>query len=248
MWSTELVLLVVASFTLAGIVKGVIGFGLPTVTLALLTATIGLKEAMVLLLAPCFVANLWQALAGGKLLYLLRRLWSLLLGVCIATWFGASWHARLDSGWLVALLGILLCAYALVSLSTRQIPAPGRREVWLTPATGITSGILNGLTGSFVVPGVLYLQALGLPRDILIQSMGMLFVVSTVALGIAMQGNGLLPREFGLLSMVAVIPALAGMRLGLIIRRRLDERQFRQVFFAALLIFGLYLWAEPMLH
>ncbi len=34
---------------------------------------------------------------------------------------------------------------------------------------------LAGMTGSFVVPGVPYLQALALPRDALIQAMGILF-------------------------------------------------------------------------
>ena len=31
---------------------------------------------------------------------------------------------------------------------------------------GTANGILTGMTGSFVVPGVLFLQAIGLPRDV----------------------------------------------------------------------------------
>lgn len=248
MWSIELLILVGTAFTLAGVVKGVIGFGLPTVTLALLTATLGLKEAMVLLLAPCFVANLWQALSGGELLALLRRLWTLLLGVCVATWVGAHLHARLDASWLVVLLGALLCGYSIFSLTTPQFPAPGRREAWLSPNIGLVSGLLNGLTGSFVVPGVLYLQALGMRRDALIQAMGILFIVASVALGFAMHGNGLLPWEFAILSALAVLPALAGMHIGLKIRRRLNEQQFRQIFFGSLLVFGIYLVAGPLLR
>ena len=55
------------TFLLAGGVKGVIGMGLPTVSLAILTLIHGLPEAMGLLLVPSFVTNLWQALAGGQL-------------------------------------------------------------------------------------------------------------------------------------------------------------------------------------
>ena len=47
------------------------------------------------------------------------------------------------------------------------------------------------MTGSFVVPGVMFLQAIGLSRDMLIQAMGMLFTVSTVALAIALKSNDL---------------------------------------------------------
>ena len=245
--SIELLVLIAIAFTLAGVVKGVIGFGLPTVTLALLTATVGLDEAMVLLLVPCFISNLWQAIAGGQLRNLVKRLWTLLLGVCVATWIGASWHAETDPGWLVALLGALLFLYSAFSLATPQIPAPDKRETWLSPNIGLIAGLLNGLTGSFVVPGVLYLQALAMPRDTLIQAMGILFVTSTVALGLAMHGNGLLPRDYAILSALATLPALAGMGIGLRLRRRLNEQQFRQVLFGSLLVLGIYLFANPLL-
>ena len=69
---------VAAVFFLAGAVKGVIGLGLPTVSLALLTLALDLPTAMALLLVPSFVTNLWQGLVGGHLGPLLRRLWPFL--------------------------------------------------------------------------------------------------------------------------------------------------------------------------
>ena len=43
---------VLATFLLAGTVKGIIGLGLPTVSLGLLTVVLDLPSAMVLLLVP----------------------------------------------------------------------------------------------------------------------------------------------------------------------------------------------------
>jgi uncharacterized membrane protein YfcA len=63
---TATLFIVAATFLLAGTVKGVIGLGLPTVSLALLTVAINLPTAMALLLMPSFVTNLWQALVGGQ--------------------------------------------------------------------------------------------------------------------------------------------------------------------------------------
>ncbi len=97
------------------------------------------------------------------------------------------------------------------------------------------------MTGSFVVPGVLYLQALGLPRDMLVQAMGILFTVSTAALALALGGHGLLSTELGLVSGAAVLPAVLGMALGQRLRLRLPERRFRQVFFVALLALGAWI-------
>ena len=73
-----------------------------------------------------------------------------------------------------------------------------------TVLAGATNGVLTGMTGSYVVPGVLYLQALGMPRDTFVQAMGVLFTVSTLALGASLAGYGLLPADLTGLSAAAL--------------------------------------------
>jgi uncharacterized membrane protein YfcA len=244
--SVEAIVIVAVTFILAGFVKGVIGLGLPTVSLALLTATLGLKEAMVLMLIPSFVTNVWQSFSGPHLSIILRRIWTFLLAACIVIWFGASLLTQIDTAWLSALLGVTLCGYSVVSLITPQVPSPGRAEYWLSPTVGAVNGLLTGLTGSFVVPGVFYLQALGLPRDAFVQAMGILFMVSTIALAITLQGHKQLPLELGMLSAAALIPAIGGMVGGQRVRHQLTESRFRQVFFTSLLLLGLYIVLRSM--
>jgi uncharacterized membrane protein YfcA len=246
MWSTETLIIVGGTFLLAGFVKGVIGLGVPTVSLALLTVTLGMKPAMALLLLPSLVTNLWQAFAGGAFLAIVKRTWSLLLAMCLATWAGVHLLARTDTAILSGLLGALLCAYAVLGLVRPQIPAPGRHEAWLSPVVGVVNGVLTGLTGSFVVPGVPYLQALGLGRDALVQAMGIMFTVSTLALAVSLSGQSLLPGELWLLSLAAVLPALVGMVLGQALRQLLSEALFRRVFFISLVILGLYIVASAL--
>ena len=51
-------------FVLAGLVKGVIGLGLPTVAMGLLSLVMPPLEAAALLIVPSTVTNIWQLLAG----------------------------------------------------------------------------------------------------------------------------------------------------------------------------------------
>lgn len=236
-----LLLIAAATFALAGAVKGVIGLGLPTVSLAVLAVATDLHQAMALLLVPSFVTNLWQAVAGGNAGVLLRRLWPFLLAATLAVWPGALALTRVDVSLLSALLGVLLAAYAAVSLAGVRIAVAARDQTRAGLLAGVANGVLTGMTGSFVVPGVLYLQSIGLPRDALIQAMGMLFTASTVALAVALSGNRLLSAELGVVSALGVLPALAGMVLGQHLRRRLSESAFRKVFFVALLALGGYI-------
>lgn len=239
--------LVTLTFLLAGTVKGVIGLGLPTVSLALLTVTIGLQPAMALLLVPSFVTNIWQALTGGNGRGILARLWPFLLAATIIVWIGASALTRVDVSLLSALLGMLLVVYSLINLSGPHVSIPRRSEAWAGPIIGMMNGVLTGMTGSFVVPGVLYLQALGLPRDMLVQAMGILFTTSTVALAVSLGGQDLLTLELGVISTAAVLPAIVGMILGQRLRRKLSETSFRRVFFFSLLALGTYIVARSFL-
>jgi len=235
------VVVVIGTFLLAGAVKGVIGLGLPTVSLALLTVALDLPSAMALLLMPSFVTNVWQSVVGGNARAILYRLWPFLVMATVTVWIGVAALTRLNPSLLTALLGVLLVTYAVVNLSGIRLIIPARYEVWAGPLVGSANGVLTGMTGSFVVPGVMFLQAIGLPRDVLIQAMGMLFTASTVALAAGLQHANIITIEHGILSAAAVLPAIAGMILGQLVRKRLSEQRFRTVFFAALLVLGVYI-------
>ncbi|MCB1507324.1 MAG: sulfite exporter TauE/SafE family protein [Hyphomicrobiaceae bacterium] len=233
-----IIALIAATFLLAGLVKGVIGLGLPTVSLAILAAAIDLPTAMALLIVPSLVTNLLQAATGGHARVLLRRIWPFLLMASITVWLGAKALRLAEPELLTGLLGGLLMAYAAISLSGWRVSLPERSEIWAGPVFGIANGILTGMTGSFVVPGVMFLQAIGLPRDRLIQAMGMLFTASTAALALALQANALFTGREGVMSLLALAPALLGMAAGQKVRRRLPEAAFRRIFFIAILALG----------
>ena len=235
------ILAIAGTFLIAGAVKGVIGLGLPTVSLALLSVAINLPNAMAVLLVPSFVTNIWQATVGGHGRSLLRRIWLFLLVATITVRLGASALTRVDHSLLTALLGLLLVAYAAANLAGLRLRVEARHERWAGALAGLVNGVLTGMTGSFVVPGVMFLQALGLSRDALIQAMGMLFTVSTLALGFALQADNLLRLEHGVLSTMALLPAMAGMVMGQRIRKRFSEQLFRKIFFLSLLALGAYL-------
>lgn len=229
---------------LAGTVKGVVGLGLPTITLALLTATLGLKEAMAILLVPSVVTNIFQMARGGAFVALCRRLWLFLALLAVGCGVASGAVAVMDALWLSGLLGLSIVLYAILGLATPPWPKPGRRETWLGPVVGGATGLLTGLTGSFVMPSVPYLQALGLPRDHLVQAMGITFMVATLALAAGLGGRGLISGDLATVSGLATVPALIGLWGGGRLRGRLSDRLFRKALFGALLLVGVWIVAK----
>ena len=241
MSETFTIITVTVAFVLAGSVKGVIGLGLNMVSLGLIAATIDLTTAMALLLIPSFVTNIWQAFVGGNCKYILLRIWPFLLLATITIGIGSTALVSINQAYLSTLLGILLISYSALNLLGVRFAISARHQKWSGLLLGTANGILAGMTGSFVVPGVMYLQAIGFQRDMLVQAMGMLFTLSTIGLAIALKANNLLTYKLTAVSAYAVIPAIFGMVIGQRVRKELSEALFRKIFFVSLLSLGFFI-------
>lgn len=241
-------LLVAAVFVLAGLVKGVIGLGLPTLSMALLAVWMPQAAAAALLIVPSLVTNVWQLRPFAGLPGLMRRLGGMQLGIVAGTLAGA-WCFGGPAGSGAALgLGLALLAYAAWGLRGRPLSLPARHEAWLGPLAGALTGVVSALTGVFVLPAVVYLQALRLPRDALIQAMGLSFTSSTLALAVALAGQDRHATAWAGASLAMLLPALAGMSIGQWLRGRLPLAVFRRCFFVGLGLLGAYMAAREGLR
>ena len=61
------ILIIFLIFALAGLIKGVIGVGLPTVSLALLSFILDIKESIAIVLIPIILTNFYQMIDGKYL-------------------------------------------------------------------------------------------------------------------------------------------------------------------------------------
>lgn len=244
--STGIWILIGGTFLLAGLVKGVIGMGLPTVAMGLLAVVLPPAEAAALLVIPSLVANVWQVLSGPGFGALARRLWPMMAGVMVGTVAAAGVLAGDRAGLAGIGLGIALVLYAIVGLAGFKMTIAARHERWLGPPVGLATGLVTGATGVFVIPAVPYLQAIGLERDDLIRALGLSFTVSTIALALGLLRVDAWHAGSIWLSLLALAPALLGMQAGQMLRQRIATPTFRRVFFAGLLLLGVYLVVERL--
>ena len=239
-----LVVLIVVSYLLGGMVKGVVGLGLPTIAIGVLSLTVSPAFAAAVMVIPSFTTNFWQMLAGPHFLALLRRLWPLLIAMAVAPWATASILTGDDARYAQLALGCVLVAYAMLGLSGRQFTVPHAQEWWLTPAIGLGAGAMIGITGIFLIPAIPYIAALRLDRDELVQAIGIVFMTGTVALCAVLTAYGQFRLNQIGLSLLAVPPSIAGLVLGRRIRNVISPEVFRRLFFGVILILGASLIAR----
>jgi uncharacterized membrane protein YfcA len=237
---------VTLTFVVAGFVKGVIGLGLPTVAVGLLAVVMTPAQAAALLVAPSLLTNVWQAM-GPELAPLTRRLWPMLLGICVGVWAGgglltADGGARASIG-----LGAVLALYGLLGLTSVEFSVPVRLEPWLSPLSGAVTGVVTAATGVYMIPSAPYLQAIGLKKDALVQAFGLSFTVSTLALAASLVRDGALQISVAGASLLALAPALLGMVLGQWVRARVRSETFRICFFVGSLLLGAHLMLRTLI-
>lgn len=226
------------TFLIAGFVKGVVGLGLPTVSVGLLGLLMTPVEAASLLIVPSLVTNLWQLAPGSRLMPLIRRLWPMCAGIVLGTWVGGGLLLAGPSARATAALGMALMIYAGLALVAWRLRVSATAERWLSPVVGATTGALTAATGVFVVPAVPYLQALALERDDLVQALGLSFTVSTLALAAALAHGEVFQMGAIGASFAALAPAILGMVMGQWIRSRVRPELFRRCLFCGLLVLG----------
>ena len=122
----ELIILLALTFFLAGRNKGIANFGLPSISLGILSLVLNLEIAMALMPVPSSATKLWQALSGSNIGMLLRRLWPFLLPATVTDWPDACVLARLHSHWLEASSVFLLFFYAIAGLTGFYLPLQKR--------------------------------------------------------------------------------------------------------------------------
>ena len=72
--------------------------------------------------------------------------------------------------------------YAIINIYGFRFNIENRHDWWISSLVCSVNGVSTGMTGSFVVPSVFYLHSIGLSRIVMIQSMGILFTGSTLAM------------------------------------------------------------------
>ena len=236
-----LLVIVAAVFLLAGFIKGVIGLGLPTVSMGLLAVTMQPSHALAIVIVPAVVTNIWQTFVGPYLRDIMRRLWPLMAGTVIGIWLNAGMLTGPYARYGAVVLGVLLVIYAIMGLSTFSFSVARRDEKWIGGIVGVITGMVSAATGVQVIPSMPYMQAIGMERDELVQALGVFFTVATLGLAFNLTSAGLLTAATALPGAIAMAASFTGMFIGQAVRSRLQPETFRRWFLIAMIFLGLYL-------
>jgi uncharacterized membrane protein YfcA len=232
---------IAAAFLLAGFVKGVIGLGLPTVSMGLLAVTMPPSKALAIVIVPAVITNIWQTFVGPYLRDIIRRLWPLMIGTAFGIWLNAGSLSGPYARYGAIPLGLLLVVYAIIGLNKFSFTVARRDEKWIGGIVGVVTGVISAATGVQVIPSMPFMQAIGMEKDELVQALGVFFTVATLALAFSLSTAGVLTAATALPGAVAMVCSFTGVLVGQAVRSRMQPEAFRRWFLIAMIFLGLYL-------
>jgi uncharacterized protein len=237
----SLLIFIAAAFLLAGFIKGVIGLGLPTVSMGLLAVTMPPSQALAIVIAPAIVTNIWQTFVGPYLRNIIIRLWPLMLGTAFGIWLNGDMLTGPYARYGTVILGVLLAIYATISLRKFTFSVAPSNEKWIGGIVGVITGVISAATGVQVVPSMPFMQSIGMEKDELVQALGVYFTVATLALAFNLTAAGLLSAATALPGLIALVASFVGMFIGQAVRTRMEPDTFRRWFLIAMIFLGIYL-------
>jgi len=232
---------VAAAFLLAAFVKGATGLGFSTCALPLLALSIGIREALPLVLAPSIASNLLVMRGAGHFRETVRRFWPLCLAVLPGIALGVALLVWVDPLIAGAALGLVLVGYAAFALARPPLMLSSGLERPLQWPVGLVNGVVNGLTGSQVMPLLPYLLALQLDPNRFVQAINCVFTFSSLAMAVGLSEAGLLTGPAAAVSVLGLLPVWIGVKLGEALRRRLPAESFRKAVLLLLILLGVVL-------
>ena len=224
----EFLVLLVLCLVVAGLLKGIIGVGMPIVAMPMLTLLLNVPAAVGLLSVPLLLTNVPQALEGDRTWPRVVSLIPVFAGMIPGTILGVRLLVGFDahSEYLVVGGILFMVATLMIFKPSIAVSQEHRRSVGL--GVGLLGGMLGGLAA---MPGpivFMYLLGCGLRGPQFIKDASIFLIGASAILAVALAAGSHMTVSDVLISCLASIPVFLGMYFGQKLRGFIREEAFRR--------------------
>ena len=226
--STEALLVVGFAFVLGGLVKGLVGFGLPLVTIPILSSIASIPEAVALNFLPVIFSNVVQITETRHARAVLMRIWPLLVTTVVVLYFGSVFLTTLDKRVLQAAIGVMIIGHVALEQRGLVLNLTPKMERLALSAAGLVAAMLGSVSSFCMFPSIQLLHSMRLTRDQFVLAVCVFLLLAYVALWFGLLRQGVPVTGLLLDSLVCTVPLIAGTLLGSVLRNRVSQATFRQ--------------------
>ena len=230
------VVYILFTYFLGGITQGILGVGLITVVISLLSFVIDVKETIALVIIPTIITSFFQMINGNNLKDIIKDTRYFLVFSTLIIVPGVFLLKVLESDLILIFIAILLFMNSSLSLSNRVVAIPNHQNSIIQVSAGSLNGFIIGLTSIYTMPFVFLLQSLKYNKEKTVQFMGLAFLLYSSMQFISFSYSKLISFNTIYPSLIVTLPVIIGFFLGKKIRSFISEKLFKKLFYLMLLL------------
>ena len=222
-------------YVLCGVIKGSIGFGMPTVSISLLSFVLDVKIIIALILVPTLVVNVYQLSRGGNFKKIISETKYFLFFSTIFIFPGAYLLKIINSNFIILFIATILIINSALFLLKIKFKLPFHDKPVSQIIVGSINGVIIGMTSIYTMPLVFLLQSLNYNKTTTIQFLGIAFFLYPLGQIISFSNFDLINKEIIINSLIILVPIFCGLFIGQKIRYQISEALFQKFFYIMLL-------------
>ena len=225
----EITLLVGIAFFIAGIVKGVIGIGLPTTAITIMTFFMSPLTALGLNLIPMTVSNIWQFSKADnyKALFNDYKYFAFFLFICILI---TSFYANIVGDNLVRLMfAFVVISFVTVNFFGLNFRINPKHDRFWQGGLGSIGGLIGGVVSIWAVPVTMYLLMKNVKPKQFVDVSGFLIMVGCIPISFGYISTGVFQPNMFIYGALGSLTAVMGFQLGAKLRNRLNAQTFKNL-------------------
>jgi uncharacterized protein len=219
-------IIIIIALILGGFTKGLTGLGLPMVSIPIMANYIGTERAVMILIIPTIVLNLWLAIINRDERHAIPELPAMLLFGVPGAILGATFLYLAPDKVLDTILALWVLVYLLIRFLKKDFELSLRARKFFSLPTGFLAGALQSTTGISAPIIASYIDALGLNKRSYVYAVSICFATLSCAHLLALLVYKAISTEQLITSLLAVIPAILFVQPGIYLRDVFSQRIF----------------------
>ncbi|HEX5325404.1 MAG TPA: sulfite exporter TauE/SafE family protein [Acetobacteraceae bacterium] len=232
----ESLAIVIAAFAAGAFAKGLTGIGLPTIAIPFLAGVIGAEQAVVTMAIPAFVSNIWICWGYRRMAPHVPKLGIALAFAAIGTMLGVYILSTLSNDVLIYLIIGWIALYLVNLLLNPDFRIQGRAATVASPLLALLAGISQGATGISGPVVATWIHSYRLEKEGYVFGVCVMFLCVSGVQTLSVAAGGLMDIERMLTGLLAVIPTLLFVPLGMRALKHVSPVAFNRIIIVCIVV------------
>lgn len=232
----ETLAIIFVAIAVGAFAKGLTGIGLPIITIPILSGILGAEHAIVTMAIPVFVSNISIVWTYRKLATTIPRLRTALAFAVAGTLIGVYILASLDDRALIDLIIVWIGVYLLNLMVNPNFQLTGRAATIGSPILAALAGIAQGSTGMSGPVVATWIHSYRFQKEAYVFAVSVMFLFISGTQVAAVAAGGLMDRQKTIEGLLAAIPTLLFVPLGMRTIKYVSPRMFNWIILTCIVV------------